>query len=228
MGGSAAAEMPISKRGMRKLPVIRRQFERRSGLTGVREPLGQTEHSTYLWPIDWSPKFQRGFRAEILDPNTDFPILLHHLEKPVQSNCENCRAKGLVVRPHSRTVSAPVCPGAPECHEWPGPASGYFKISCRTGCRRSLRRIQSPNGQSICRADRIVALSQRPANPLGLLRRPRHLILRQEVRPNAGRFQLDSRIDPELAVGANPPCASHSLGMLDKLVSVPILMGSHG
>jgi hypothetical protein len=33
-------------------------------------------------------------RAEQLDSNTDFPILLHHLEQPVQSNCENRTAKG--------------------------------------------------------------------------------------------------------------------------------------
>lgn len=63
MGGSAAAEMPISKRGMRKLPALQRPMERRSGPTGVRERPGQTEHLTCLWPIDWSPKFQWDFRA---------------------------------------------------------------------------------------------------------------------------------------------------------------------
>jgi hypothetical protein len=36
-------------------------------------------------------------RAEQSDSNIDFPILLLHLEKSVQSNCENRRAKGLVV-----------------------------------------------------------------------------------------------------------------------------------
>lgn len=35
-------------------------------------------------------------RAEQLHSSTDFPILLHHVEKSVQSNCENRRAKRLV------------------------------------------------------------------------------------------------------------------------------------